>query len=156
MLLESFIQERWTHGAAGAELLRDATNGEVVAQLATPRTDFAAALEHARTIGGPALRALTFHERAGLLKALAKALTANKEELYALSYRTGATKHDAWLDIDGGISTLFVYASKGVRELPNGHVYLDGAPEALSKSGRFLGQHIWVAARRRRRAHQRI
>src|SRR6202035_2118772 len=94
MLLESFIQERWTHGEALGELLRDATNGEVVAQLATPGIDFAAALEHARTVGGPALRSLTFHERAGMLKALAKALGANKDELYALSYRTGATKHD--------------------------------------------------------------
>jgi len=145
MLLESFIQERWMRGESGGELLRDATNGEVVAQLAAPRIDFAGALEHARSVGGPALRALSFHERAAILKSLAKALSANKEELYELSYRTGATQHDAWLDIDGGISTLFVYASKGARELPDGHVYLDGAPEALSKSGRFLGQHIYTS-----------
>jgi oxepin-CoA hydrolase/3-oxo-5,6-dehydrosuberyl-CoA semialdehyde dehydrogenase len=144
MLLDSYLQDRWIHGEAAGELLRDATSGEVVAQLATPRVDFGAVLDHARRVGGPALRALTFHERAALLKAVAKALSAHKEELYALSYRTGATKHDGWLDIDGGISTLFVYASKGVRELPNSRVYLDGAPEALSKSGQFLGQHICV------------
>jgi oxepin-CoA hydrolase/3-oxo-5,6-dehydrosuberyl-CoA semialdehyde dehydrogenase len=95
-------------------------------------------------VGGAALRALTFHERAGLLKSLAKALGAHKEELYALSYHTGATRDDAWLDIDGGIATLFVYASKGVRELPNGRIYIDGATEPLAKSGKFLGQHICV------------
>jgi oxepin-CoA hydrolase/3-oxo-5,6-dehydrosuberyl-CoA semialdehyde dehydrogenase len=144
MLLESFIQERWTSGAASGELLRDATNGAAVAQLSAPAIDFAAALEHARAVGGAALRALTFHERAGLLKSLAKALGAHKEELYALSYHTGATRDDAWLDIDGGIATLFVYASKGVRELPNGRIYIDGATEPLAKSGKFLGQHICV------------
>jgi oxepin-CoA hydrolase/3-oxo-5,6-dehydrosuberyl-CoA semialdehyde dehydrogenase len=144
MQLESFIQQRWTRSSAAGEYLRDATSGEAVAQLGAPSIDFAAALEYARSVGGAALRALTFHERAGLLKSLAKALGAHKEELYALSYRTGATKHDAWLDIDGGLATLFVYASKGVRELPNGRVYIDGATEPLSKSGRFLGQHICV------------
>jgi oxepin-CoA hydrolase/3-oxo-5,6-dehydrosuberyl-CoA semialdehyde dehydrogenase len=145
MQLESFIQQRWTRSGAAGDFLRDATNGEVVAQMGAPSIDFAAALEYARSVGGAALRALTFHERAGLLKSLAKALGAHKEELYALSYRTGATKHDAWLDIDGGLATLFVYASKGVRELPNGHVYIDGATETLSKSGKFLGQHICVS-----------
>src|SRR5579862_958021 len=134
MLLESFIQDRWIHGETAGELLRDATSGEVVAQLASPRVDFGAVLDHARRVGGPALRAMTFHERAALLKSVARALSAHKEELYALSYRTGATKHDGWLDIDGGISTLFVYASKGARELPNSRVYLDGPPEALAKS----------------------
>src|SRR6185437_6521224 len=81
---------------------------------------------------------------AALLKALAKHLTDRKEELYTLSYATGATKSDSWIDIDGGIATLFVYASKGMRELPDAHVYLDGATEALSKSGGFVGQHICV------------
>ena len=144
MLLESFIRERWTSGGTGGELLRDATTGAAVAQMGAPRIDFGAALAHARSVGGAALRALSFHERAGILKSLAKALGAHKQELYALSSCTGATPHDSWLDIDGGISTLFVYASKGSRELPNGRVYLDGAIEPLSKSGKFLGQHICV------------
>jgi len=144
MQLESFIEQRWTRSSAAGDVLRDATSGEVVAQMGAPGIDFSAALEYARGVGGAALGALTFHERAALLKSLAKALGAHKEELYALSYRSGATKHDAWLDIDGGISTLFVYAGKAVRELPNGHVYIDGATETLSKSGRFLGQHICV------------
>ena len=144
MQLESFIQQRWTRAGGGGALLRDATNGEVVAALGTSVIDFAAALEYARSVGGAALRALSFHERAGLLKSLAKALGAIKEELYALSYHTGATRHDAELDIDGGIATLFVYASKGARELPDGRVYIDGATETLSRSGKFLGQHICV------------
>jgi oxepin-CoA hydrolase/3-oxo-5,6-dehydrosuberyl-CoA semialdehyde dehydrogenase len=102
-------------------------------------------LAHARQVGGPALRALTFHERAGLLKALAKRLSELKEEFYALSYRTGATKNDSWIDIDGGIGTVFVFAGKAVRELPNGHVYLDGPVEGLSKGGSFVGQHIYAS-----------
>src|SRR5207253_3055207 len=99
-------------------------------------------LEHAREVGGGNLRRLTFHERAALLKALARYLTEHKEELYTLSYATGATKGDSWIDIDGGIGTLFVYASKGMRELPDSRVYVDGGVEALSKSGGFVGQHI--------------
>src|SRR5205807_480435 len=94
-------------------------------------------LEHAREVGGSRLRRLTFHERAALLKALARYLTEHKEELYTLSYATGATKGDSWIDIDGGIGTLFVYASKGMRELPDSRVYVDGGVEALSKSGGF-------------------
>ncbi len=90
------------------------------------------------------MRRLTFHERASLLKAVAQALTARKEELYALSVLTGATRADSWIDIDGGIGTLFVYASKGKRELPNETFLIDGAVEGLSKTGSFLGQHIYV------------
>ena len=87
---------------------------------------------------------LTFHERAALLKALAKRLLDFKAEFYELSYRTGATKDDSWIDIDGGIGTVFAFASKGARELPNSTVYLDGALEPLSKSGAFVGQHVYV------------
>jgi oxepin-CoA hydrolase/3-oxo-5,6-dehydrosuberyl-CoA semialdehyde dehydrogenase len=114
----------------------------VIAQASTEGIDFRIVLEYARNVGGPALRALTFHERAALVKNLAKFLTEKKDEFYALSYATGATKSDSWIDIDGGISTLFVFASKGTRELPNSRVYVDGAPEMLSKTGTFVGQHI--------------
>jgi oxepin-CoA hydrolase/3-oxo-5,6-dehydrosuberyl-CoA semialdehyde dehydrogenase len=85
---------------------------------------------------------MTFHERAALLKELAKHLTAQKEAFYEQSYATGATRGDSWIDIDGGIGTLFAYASRGRRELPNGHVFLDGGVEPLSKTGSFVGQHI--------------
>jgi len=145
MQLQSFACGRWQAGAASRVDLRDATTGEVVATVAGGGgLDYRAMLDFARGVGGPALRKLTFHQRAGLLKALAKSLTEAKDPLYALSYSTGATKSDSWIDIDGGMSTLFVYASKGTRELPNSHVYVDGAVEALSKGGTFIGQHICV------------
>ncbi len=144
MQLESFIAGRWQSGAGTPVALRDATTGEVIANACSDGLDFRGALVHAREVGGPNLRRLGFHERAASLKALAKHLTEKKEELYRLSYATGATKADSWIDIDGGIATLFVYASKGMRELPDGHVYVDGATEMLSKSGGFAGQHICV------------
>ncbi|HEX5462070.1 MAG TPA: phenylacetic acid degradation bifunctional protein PaaZ [Steroidobacteraceae bacterium] len=144
MQLQSFIAGRWQAGGGTPIALRDATTGEVIANASADGLDISAGLDHARRVGGPNLRRLGFHERAALLKALAKHLTDRKEELYALSYATGATKSDSWIDIDGGIATLFVYASKGMRELPDAHVYLDGATEALSKSGGFVGQHICV------------
>jgi len=142
MQLKSYVRGQWQAGGREGALLRDATTGAVVAQASTEGVDFRGVLDHARTVGGPALRALTFHERAALIKSLAKFLTEKKDEFYALSYATGATKADSWIDIDGGISTLFVFASKGTRELPNSRVYVDGAPEMLSKSGTFVGQHI--------------
>ena len=145
MQLQSFIAGRWASGTGKATALRDASTGEVVASATSEGLDFAAMLEHARSVGGPNLRRLTFHERAARLKALAKYLTEKKAALYQLSYATGATKSDSWIDIDGGIGTLFVYASKGMKELPDSRVYVDGAVELLSKSGGFLGQHIYVS-----------
>ena len=142
--LESYIAGRWQSGGGTPATLRDATTGAVIASASAEGFDFAAVLEHARRVGGPNLRRLTFHERAARLKALAKYLTERKDDLYPLSYSTGATKSDSSIDIDGGIGTLFVYASKGMRELPDGHLYVDGAVEALSKSGAFVGQHICV------------
>src|SRR6188474_3752424 len=142
MQLKSYVCGGWHGGAREGALLRDATTGAVVAQASTEGVDFRAVLEYARRVGGPALRELTFHQRAALVKQLAKFLTERKDEFYALSYATGATKNDSWIDIDGGISTLFVFASKGARELPDSRVYVDGAVEMLSKSGTFVGQHI--------------
>lgn len=144
MQLESFVAGRWRAGTGTPVALRDATTGEVIANASSDGLDLSLSLAHAREVGGANLRRLTFHDRAALLKTLAKHLTENKEELYALSYATGATKSDSWIDIDGGIATLFVYASKGMRELPDAHVYVDGATESLSKSGGFVGQHICV------------
>jgi len=144
MQLQSFIAGGWLSGAGAGVALRDATTGEVIANATADGLDTAHMLRHAREVGGPNLRRLTFHERAALLKALARFLGEHKDEFYALSYATGATKADSWIDIDGGISTLFVYASKGTRELPNGRVYVDGAVEGLSRSGSFLGQHLCV------------
>ncbi len=142
MKLQSHVAGRWQAGTDTGQLLRDATTGQVIAELGSAGIDFAAALAYARDVGNPALRRLTFHERAAILKQLAKYLTGRKEELYALSFATGATRADSWVDIEGGIGTLFAYASRGVRELPNGQVFVDGDLERLSKSGTFVGQHI--------------
>jgi oxepin-CoA hydrolase/3-oxo-5,6-dehydrosuberyl-CoA semialdehyde dehydrogenase len=144
MQLKSFVQGRWHAGDGEAVALRDATTGEVIAHASAGGLDFAGALAYARNVGGANLRRLTFHERAGMLKALAKQLTERKAEFYALSASTGATKGDSWIDIDGGIATLFVFASKGTREMPNSRVYVEGGTEALSKTGTFVGQHICV------------
>lgn len=144
MQLQSYVQGRWHAGEKDAQLLRDATTGQVIAEASSSGIDFGAVLRHARDTGGPALRKLTFHERAGLLKRLAKHLTEKKEEFYTLSYATGATKADSWIDIDGGLGTLFAYASRGTRELPNARVYVEGDVESLSKSGAFVAQHICV------------
>ena len=144
MQLQSFVAGEWRAGVSAGVALRDATTGEVIATASADGLDTQLMLAHAREVGGPNLRRLTFHERAALLKSLARFLSERKDEFYALSYATGATKSDSWIDIDGGISTLFVYASKGARELPDGHVYIDGAVEALSKSGNFVAQHLCV------------
>jgi oxepin-CoA hydrolase/3-oxo-5,6-dehydrosuberyl-CoA semialdehyde dehydrogenase len=145
MQLQSYCAGRWVSGSGEATLLRDASTGDVIASATSEGLDFAAMLEHARIVGGANLRRLTFHERAALLKALAKHLNEKKDALYRLSYATGATKSDSWIDIDGGIGTLFVYASKGMKELPDSRVYVDGPVEQLAKSGGFLGQHIYVS-----------
>jgi oxepin-CoA hydrolase / 3-oxo-5,6-dehydrosuberyl-CoA semialdehyde dehydrogenase len=140
--LASYVAGRWIEGRDAGVAVRDATTGAVVAEVGSAGIDFAEVLDHARHTGGPALRALTFHERAQRLKALGKRLLELKEEFYAASFPTGATRADSWIDIEGGIGTLLVMASKGTREMPNSHVYLDGAVENLSRSGSFLGQHV--------------
>lgn len=140
--LGNYYRDEWLPGTGvGAELL-NAVNGEPVARLSSAGIDFADMLAHARIVGGNNLRRYTFHERAEMLKALAKYLMAHKEEFYVLSAATGATRSDSWVDIDGGISTLFVYSGKGRREMPNDTVYLDGDPERISQNGTFTGQHI--------------
>ena len=145
MKLQSYVGGKWRSGDGQGILMRDASTGEVVAEAGSAGIDFAATLAYARDVGGPALRSMTFHELAAMLKALAKRLTELKEEFYTLSYCTGATKGDSWIDIDGGIGTVFAFASKAGRELPNSRVYLDGSVEALSKTGTFMGQHIYVS-----------
>ncbi len=144
MRLQSYLAGEWRDGSGRASALRDASTGEVVAEAGSGGLDFGAMLAHARGTGGPALRAMTFHERAAMLRALGKRLFDFKDEFYALSSATGATRADSWIDIDGGIGTMLVFAGKGVRELPNSRVYLDGPVEPLSKGGTFAGQHVCV------------
>ena len=144
MRLMSYSAGRWVAGTSRPAILAHAVTGEPFAEIDSTGLDFAAMLHHARSVGGPALRKLTFHQRALLLKALARQLMEAKEEFYELSKATGATRTDTWIDVEGGIGTLFAYASKGRRELPNASFLLDGAPEILSRGGSFVGQHVAV------------
>jgi oxepin-CoA hydrolase/3-oxo-5,6-dehydrosuberyl-CoA semialdehyde dehydrogenase len=140
--LESYACGAWIRGAGRGTTLLDAATGAPVATIDASGLDTAAMLAHAREKGGAALRRMTFHERALMLKALGQALMEGKEEFYALSTATGATRADSWIDIEGGIATLLSYASKGRRELPNARMIVEGEPEALSKDGTFSGQHV--------------
>ncbi|KRE20632.1 enoyl-CoA hydratase [Bosea sp. Root483D1] len=140
--LESFIAGEWVRGAGKAVPLLDAATGAEVALIDAGGIDMKRALAHGREAGGPALRKLSFHERALMLKALGQALMEAKEEFYALSTATGATRTDSWIDIEGGVGTLLSYASKGRRELPNTRTLVDGDVEALSRDNSFSGQHI--------------
>ena len=144
MKLESYAAQRWQAGDQSGKPLLSAVDGSPVASIDSHGIDFAGMLEFARNTGGPALRRMTFHERALILKALAIELSEHKNELYALSTKTGATRNDSSIDVDGGISTLFVYSGKGRREMPNAHVYPDGPPEQLSRGGSFVGQHLFT------------
>lgn len=147
MKLESFAEGRWAAGTNDGPVLLSAVNGEPVASISSTGLDFGAMVRYARLVGGPNLRALTFHQRAAMLKTLAQGLMEHKKTFYELSTSTGATHADSWIDIDGGISTLFVYSSKGRRELPNDHVLTDGPAEVVSRKGTFVGQHIYTPLR---------
>ena len=141
-VLRSYVRDGWHAPPDEGRPLHDAVTGEEVARISSAGIDMAAALDHGRRVGGPALRALTFHQRAGILKALGGYLREHREELYAVSARTGATLFDSKFDIDGGIGVLLAYASKGRRELPNDTVHVEGDVEPLSKRGTFVGQHV--------------
>ncbi|SDP78901.1 oxepin-CoA hydrolase / 3-oxo-5,6-dehydrosuberyl-CoA semialdehyde dehydrogenase [Actinopolyspora xinjiangensis] len=140
--LRSYLAGRWQRPEGPGTPLHDAATGQEVARISTAGLDPAAALTHGRETAGPELRELTFHQRAALLKALASHLREHRQELYALSARTGATKGDSKFDVDGGIGVLFSYSSKGRRELPDDTVHVDGGTEPLGKQGTFLGQHV--------------
>ncbi len=140
--VSSFAAGQWIPPGNNRALLKSAATGADFAEIGGVSLDFTAMIEHARNVGGPALRAMTFHDRAFALKALAQYLNERRDPLYELSYDTGTTKSDAMIDIDGGIGTLFVYSSKGRRELPDDTIMIDGTREPLSRSGNFLGQHV--------------
>jgi oxepin-CoA hydrolase/3-oxo-5,6-dehydrosuberyl-CoA semialdehyde dehydrogenase len=144
MKLGNLAQDRWIEGDGDGKALSSAVTGDPIANITSDGLDFRGMLEHARNVGGANLRKMTFHERGDMLKALAQYLMEQKKGFYALSTETGATRADSWIDIDGGISTLFVFSSKARREMPNDHVYLDGPPEQLSRNGTFVGQHIYT------------
>jgi len=142
-VLQSHIAGRWI-GTQAAQTLRSAVNGQAIAQTHLDAIDFGEAVHYARSVGLPNLLKLDFQERAQRLKALAKYLGEHKEQLYAVSAHTGATRADSWVDIEGGAGTLFAYAGMGSNELPSGNLIHEGPAFALGKKGGFAGTHILV------------
>ncbi len=142
MILESYAQGRWLPGQGKLIDIPSAVDGHVVAQLSSNGLDFGGMVQYAREVSGPVMRNLTFHQRADMLKALGAYLSERKDRLYELSLDTGATKRDTLIDVDGGIATLFAYASRGRRELPSETFIVDGGAERLSKAGTFAGLHV--------------
>jgi oxepin-CoA hydrolase / 3-oxo-5,6-dehydrosuberyl-CoA semialdehyde dehydrogenase len=141
--LGNYILGKWTTGDGEGIPLKNAVTGEVISYATTKGIDFSAVLEYARKKGNTSLRKMTFHERGRMLKALALHLQKHLENYYLLSYKTGATKSDSWVDIEGGIGNLFSYASLR-RKFNDDPFYVDGEPVNLSKSGTFVGHHILV------------
>ena len=145
--VESFVAGTWVGPGGGARAIAHAVTGAPFAEAGNDALDFGGMLDFARNTGGPALRAMTFHDRARMVKALALYLTDHKQVLYDLSFATGGTQKDHLIDVDGGIGTMFVYASKGRREMPDSDILLDGPTEQLSRNGTFLGQHVYTPLR---------
>jgi len=143
--VHSFAAGQWIAPSADARPIESALTGEMIGQAGNSALDVQGMLEYGREIGSPALRAMTFHDRAKMLKALALHLREHREELYQLSFNTGGTQADHLVDVDGGIGTVLVYASKGRRDLPDAQIYLDGPPEQLSRNGTFMGRHIYTS-----------
>lgn len=141
--LHNYLQGAWVpHDGEGIPQF-DAIDGTLISTCGSEGLDYSATLHYARKVGGPALRKMSFQERGRMLKALALFLNEQKEKYYTLSYRSGATRADSWIDIDGGIGTLFAYASLR-RKLPDTRWYLDGEAAKLSKEGSFIGHHLMV------------
>ncbi len=147
MKLRSYVAGGWHEAPDGFTEVLSAVDSRSVALVSSKGVDFQRVLDHARGPGGTALRALTFHQRADLVKRLALHLDARKERFYELAFETGATRKDNFVDIDGGIMTLFAFASKARRELPDACVAVDGALEPLSKGGTFAARHIMTPLR---------
>jgi oxepin-CoA hydrolase/3-oxo-5,6-dehydrosuberyl-CoA semialdehyde dehydrogenase len=145
--LESWVEGRWKAGDGEGQVVRNAVTGEEIVRVTSDGLDLAEVARYARSVGGSALRALDFGQRAAVLKQVAAALDARKEELYELSAAAGATRTDAAIDIDGGIGTAFVYAGLGRKGLPSGSVVVEGSQEPLGRGGTFAGQHVLTSPR---------
>jgi oxepin-CoA hydrolase/3-oxo-5,6-dehydrosuberyl-CoA semialdehyde dehydrogenase len=146
MKTQNYIMGRWLSHDGSGEPQYDAVNGDLIATCSSEGLDFAGIMDYARKTGGSTLRKMTFRERGLMLKKLALYLHGIRKKYYPLSFRTGATKGDSWIDIDGGIGTLFAYASLR-RQFPDEPFYVDGQAAGLSKEGTFIGHHIMVPKR---------
>src|SRR3569833_1374332 len=142
IILQSLAFDRWIAPTSGFVDIPSAVDGHVVARASSAGLDFPAMVRHGREVGGPALRKLTFHQRADRLRSLAAYVSERKDQLYKLAGDTGATRRDNAVDIEGGLGTLSAYASRGRRELPDAAFVVEGDVEGLSKGGTFVGQHI--------------
>ena len=145
--LPSYVCGSWTDPDDDGTVVRHAATGEEVARVSTTGIDMGAAVRHAREVGGPALREMTFTQRASLLGDVVKALGDHRDELFDLSYATGATKADSKVDIDGGTGTSHVLASTARKQLPDAHVWPEGEPIPLSRDGGFVAQHLLTPRR---------
>lgn len=141
--LENYILGSWIKGDGDGQVLFNAVTGEQIAKTSTKGLDFASILDYARTKGNPALRKMSFHERGVMLRALALHLREHLDEFYRISYQTGATKADSWVDIEGGIGNLFSYASLR-RKFPDTSYCLDGENHPLGKANTFMGHHLLI------------
>lgn len=141
--LENYITGKWITGDGDGQLLYNAVTGDPVAAASTKGLDFKSVIEYGRSVGNPALRKMTFHQRGNMLKALALHLRNHLEKFYTISYQTGATKADSWVDIEGGIGNLFANASLR-RKFPDDVICIDGESHNLSKNNTFMGTHILV------------
>ncbi len=146
MKLGNYVLGKWMHGDGEGNPLYNAVNGELVATATAKGLDFEAILAYGRRVGNPALRKMTFQERGNMLKKLALYLLKHKETYYDISYKTGATRSDSWIDIEGGFGNLFANAS--LRKIfPNQAFHVDGEAIDLSRGGSFMGHHIMVPKR---------
>ncbi|MFN4234976.1 MAG: phenylacetic acid degradation bifunctional protein PaaZ [Bacteroidia bacterium] len=141
--LHNYALGKWIAGEGDGQILYNAITGEAIASASSKGLDFGAMCDYARKVGGPKLRKMTFHERGRMLKALALHLLSKKEEFYKISWATGATRADSWVDIEGGIGNLFSYASLR-RQFPDEPYCVEGDVAKLSKNGTFIGHHICV------------
>lgn len=143
MKLENYASGKWMSGEGEGQTLYNAITGDIIATTSSKGLDFYEMMNYARKVGGPALRKMTFQERGRMLKALALYLQDKKEPFYKVSWATGATRNDSWVDIEGGIGNLFAYASLR-RQFPDETFCYDGDVTKLSKGGTFIGNHICV------------
>jgi len=142
-IINNFIAGAWVKGIGKEQILYHAISGNPIATACSTGLDFKAMLEYGRKTGNPSLRKLSFHERGRMMRALALYLTERKEKYYDISYATGATRADSWIDIEGGFGNLFGYASLR-RKLPDMPYTYDGEPHTLSKTGSFMGHHLLI------------
>lgn len=140
--LTSYLSGAWVYGQGQAREIQHAVTGEPLYQVCSDGLPLAASLSYARKLGGTALAKMTFQQRAQMMKAVAKHLLANKEALYQISYQTGATRNDSWVDIEGGIATLFSYAGLAGRELPDDTLWPEDELIPLSKQSQFAARHV--------------